>query len=335
MLSTIPYLFLFSRTIATGTLLALSRTRWIIIWLGMELNLISFLPLITLSSSNQETEAAIKYFLAQCWGGSLFLWAASMTHYLGNTHSSILWRIISIALIIKAGIVPCHFWFPSVINSLPWILCLTLSTWQKLTPLILLFIYSSINHTLLLITVIATRNVLVGSLGGLNQTQIRPLLAYSSIRHIGWIIIVRPFSRIIASIYLFIYILLITPIMTIISQLNSRAIKNIPLLKSTNSTSLLILFLLILALAGMPPTAGFLIKLAVLERLVNVNIVLPRFILLISATINLSFYLNLIFYSYISISTKPLHQNLLPHTTPFLTIIRISLIWRAPLISII
>lgn len=86
------------------------------------------------------------------------------------------------------GIFPFHFWFPGVIAGLPWLSCLFLSTWQKVGPLFLIISLLEVNLiTWLLLTfcVVASGSRLLGGLGGINQTQVRALLAYSSIGHLG------------------------------------------------------------------------------------------------------------------------------------------------------
>ena len=131
-----PFIIITSSTLIISSLIALSRTNWILLWIAMEINILSFIPIITISKKNQETEATIKYFIAQALGSSLIL-ITSISQW---TTSSLPYTDIILrgAILLKLGIAPIHFWFPSVITSLSWISCIILATWQKLAPLIIL-----------------------------------------------------------------------------------------------------------------------------------------------------------------------------------------------------
>ena len=110
-MSSLPYICLFSFTLILGSILALRGNHWIFIWIGLELNLISFIPLLTSSHVNQEAEAAMKYFIAQALGrGLLLLGALSL---LSSPHlplNPLFYNILLIiGLLIKLGLPPCHF----------------------------------------------------------------------------------------------------------------------------------------------------------------------------------------------------------------------------------
>lgn len=91
-------------------------------------------------------------------------------------------------LCVKLGLFPFHYWLPRVMAGLPWVSCLLLATWQKFAPLFLMLCLLELSRSYLIACVvcfIGMGSSLVGGLGGMNQTQIRALLAYSSIGHLG------------------------------------------------------------------------------------------------------------------------------------------------------
>lgn len=296
-MSSLPYICLFSCTLILGSILALRGNHWIFIWIGLELNLISFIPLLTSSHVNQEAEAAIKYFISQALGrGLLLLGALSLLSSPQLPLNPIFYNILLIiGLLIKLGLPPCHFWFPAVISSISWPICLILATWQKLIPIILLIYRLSSSITPLLFLVIIFSS-LIGGLGGLNQTQLRPLLAYSSIGHISWIIAASLISYSRSIIYFLIYILITIPLMSLFWNnfifLNS-SINNLTLRSKLFSFTLIIL---ILSLAGVPPFTGFFPKWIIVQSLSPVSIRLI-IVILLGSIINLYYYLNLIFIS--------------------------------------
>lgn len=298
MSSSIPYITLFSSSLILRTLISISSNQWIYIWIGLELNLLSFIPLVTRSSIIRETEAAVKYFLAQAIGSGILLLGA-FNKFIIFSDSSIVNNekisgfLIFTALLIKIGAAPCHFWFPLVIRRISWPLCILLSTWQKIAPITIL-IYRNILAQTTLILLVASFGRLVGGVGGINQTQLRPLLAYSSVGHIGWILATPSFSTLVF--YLNIYIILSIAIISLLWLISSKQWAPKISIKYSNPAYTISLIILLFSLGGLPPFLGFLPKWIVLTSLVNSSIsILWPVIIIIGSVIQLYYYINLIF----------------------------------------
>nr|YP_010373157.1 NADH dehydrogenase subunit 2 [Hyperhalosydna striata]QTZ18390.1 NADH dehydrogenase subunit 2 [Hyperhalosydna striata] len=311
-MSSFPFISLFSLTLILGSLMSLSGNHWIFIWMGLELNLLSFVPLLTFSNLNQESEAAMKYFLAQALGSGLILLGALSSSISDQLMvNPLLMKIfITSGLLIKLGMPPCHFWFPSVMSLISWPMCIILATWQKLIP-ILLIIYvlnSSMNP---FFTLMISLGALIGGLGGMNQSQLRPLLAYSSIGHMSWILAASLSSYSSSFLYLIIYIIITIPLMSLLWSNSSFLSNSINNLSHSSKLFTLSLTLMILSLGGIPPLLGFLPKWIVLENLSMISPSLSLTILLGSA-LNLYYYLNLLFISSLK-SSKPI----ISHYNPF------------------
>lgn len=293
MLSHTPFICAIYLLLVTSTTLTIISPNWLIAWIILEINILRFIPLIIRSKKNQETEASIKYFLSQALGSILILFGIRII-YQPLTQIISTFTIIT-AIFIKLGIAPCHFWYPSVIASLSWINCLILSTWQKLAPLRLLIILRIKSQLTTIIIITARINALIGGIIGINQTHLRPLLAYSSIGHIGWIVSILSINKIIfCIIYFIIYTIVVAPIFLIIRTINSKTIKSIYNLFKTNATITILIAIRILSLAGIPPLTGFIPKLIVITKLIEYRQIIIVF-LLIGALINLYYYLNITF----------------------------------------
>lgn len=277
-MSLYPYISLFSSTLIFRSLLALSSSHWLMVWASLEVNIISFIPLVTISTWSSETEAAVKYFLFQALGSSLLL-LRSFTPFLSF--------LLIFAMIVKLGMAPFHFWFPSVINSVTWPLCLTLSTWQKIAPLTILLSTSS--SSLMFIT-LASINALVGGFGGLNQSQIRPLLAYSSIGHIGWIIGVSIFSPWVRALYFLFYLVHSLILFGYFWVFNITSLKNFSSSSNFSPSTILVISFILLSLGGLPPLAGFIPKWIAISLFTTPF--MPLFLIL-GSLINIFFYLNI------------------------------------------
>lgn len=301
---------LFTSTLVLGTITSLTAPNWLIAWLGIEINLLSFIPLISyhpINPSTDKTTAACKYFLAQATGSVLFLLGPATWLTPWDKLGPI---FLLLALITKAGIAPMFQWFPSIIASLSWTSALILLTWQKLTPLLLLFhldLPKSITTPIILISVI---NTLVGAINGLAQTQLRPLLAFSSIAHMGWIFSISPISTPAATGYLIAYIIIVAPILFLLLNGRVTSPKIIPTLKKLAPTQLGLVTLLLLNLAGLPPLGGFCLKGVRLALLAN-SYPIITLILILSSVATLAFYIHL---ALLTIVTS--FQTLIPSPAP-------------------
>jgi len=275
-------------------LIAISRSNWLFLWAGIELNLLSFIPLIIVYSLNQETEASIKYFLAQALGSRVILISRIALWFIDALPTNLLNFILLIALILKLGIAPCHLWYTSVITSMSWVSCLILSTWQKLAPLaIISFIITKTATNLILL--LGAINAIIGGIIGINQSHLRTIIAYSSITHIGWIISLASLHKLIATIiYFIIYSLLISPIFLLFQKFSVRTRISINKLIIKVPIIQFISPVLLLSLGGLPPLTGFLPKWITIILISDSN---PYIILLLicGAIINLYFYLNITF----------------------------------------
>lgn len=290
-----PFTVLCYRVLLGRSLIALSRSSWLIFWLRMEINLLRFIPIILSGKNNQETEASIKYFLAQALGSSAILvFRTSLWNLDLLKISNLLRLILLIAILLKLGSAPCHFWYPSVIASISWISCLVLTTWQKLAPLcaISFFLLPKLSSPILIF--VGSINAIIGGIIGLNQSKIRRIMAYSSIGHIGWILSLSSIFMPVSSIlYFIIYRVLVLPIFFVMSILNIYRSNN---LRKTILISPFLVFVvcaLFLSLGGLPPFTGFIPKMMTIFLLINVNSIFIL-ILILGSLLNLCFYLNII-----------------------------------------
>lgn len=272
-----PFFTLFISTLFLSTVITIIANQWTLIWLFLELNIISFIPIIRATRWNQEQEACLKYLLFQALGSSLLLL---------STISTSLFFLITVALIIKLGIAPFHAWFPSVMKRISWIPSTLLITWQKIAPMSLI-IFSIRGPQFY--TVIGVLGALVGGVGGINQTHLRPLLAYSSIGHIGWIAARITASQFTSAFYLLTYIVITAAIIVSATITNTFLIKSSK--KPFHAFIYFILALLLLSLSGIPPLAGFVPKIIVILRLKSIIVLMA---LIIGSLINLYYYLNFI-----------------------------------------
>nr|YP_010693256.1 NADH dehydrogenase subunit 2 [Bactrocera nigrotibialis]WCB99061.1 NADH dehydrogenase subunit 2 [Bactrocera nigrotibialis] len=278
----------------TGTLITVSSNSWLGAWMGLEINLLSFIPLMN-SNNLTSTEASLKYFLTQAMASAVLLFAIMMM-YLNNypiiqDNSSYSNLMIISSLLLKSGAAPFHFWFPNVMEGLSWMNALTLMTWQKIAPLML--ISYTTQSTFILMAVIAS--TITGSLGGLNQTSLRKLMAFSSINHLGWMLAAMQANESMWCIYFSFYTFLSFSLTFMFNNFKMFHINQ--LFNSFFNSKILkfILFLNLLSLGGLPPFIGFLPKWLVIQLLVLKSQYVLMTIMTVMTLITLFFYLRLCF----------------------------------------
>lgn len=277
----------------------LSSRHWFGVWLGLELNIISFIVLIINAKRLNSRESSIKYFLLQALGRGLFLFGFMLSYIRAGFWGLCLGRelrsiFILVGLGIKLGASPFHFWVPRVINSLSWGNALILSTFQKVAPLLFLLYLSSFKITIPLV-VLGVSRALVGGLGGLNQTQLRSLIGYSSINHIGWIIRVSLVSLYFSVFYLFVYLLNVVLIFWFISKIDINKFFSVSLATKDGQIKKSIFYLCLLSLGGLPPLLGFFPKIMALSLIIDQDLILVCLLVILGSVLSLSYYLNLFF----------------------------------------
>lgn len=130
--------------------------------------------------SGYRSERAVKYFVVQALASQVFV--SRILFISGSFDFS--WGLL-IALGLKLGVAPFHFWYPSVAQGLRWGQNILLMVTQKLAPLHLIFRGA---HRGGLFLFVILSSCLVGGVGGLNQTHFRKIIAFSSINHMSWVL---------------------------------------------------------------------------------------------------------------------------------------------------
>nr|ACJ35396.1 NADH dehydrogenase subunit 2 [Platyrrhinus lineatus nigellus] len=285
-------------TVILGTTIVMTSSHWLMVWIGFEMNMLAIIPVLMKTHHPRSTEAATKYFLTQATASMLLMLAViinllysgqwTVTNMMNPTASTIL----TLALTMKLGLSPFHFWVPEVTQGVPLSSGLILLTWQKLAPLSILYTISpNINSDLLL--TMSILSILIGGWGGLNQTQLRKIMAYSSIAHMGWMTAILIYNPTMTLLNLTIYIMMtLTMFMLLI---NTTTTTTLSLAHTWNKTPLITIIILttLLSLGGLPPLTGFMPKWMIIQELTkNNNIILPTF-MAVTALLNLYFYMRL------------------------------------------
>lgn len=219
--------------VVMGTIGTVSCDRWTMAWIMMEVNLISFIPLI--AKRWRRKKVSIIYFIAQS-AGSLTMLSGGLL----SDHS--MRKIVTVGLLLKAGLAPTHFWAPRFVDKVRNFYALTFLTWQKIAPLSYVLIHTTKNIIILIILL-----NMVASSRAVGTKSIKLLMFFTSLLHTSWILM-GTFNMAIK--YFIFYVVITVPIFIKVDNL------------------------LLLNQAGLPPITGFIIKIEMLQCNVTLGILL-------------------------------------------------------------
>nr|YP_009330633.1 NADH dehydrogenase subunit 2 [Gobiobotia pappenheimi]AOC32665.1 NADH dehydrogenase subunit 2 [Gobiobotia pappenheimi] len=313
-----PYvLMILLSSLGLGTTLTFASSHWLLAWMGLEINTLAIVPLMAQHHHPRAVEATTKYFLTQATAAAMILFASTTNAWISgewdmnNMSSPIATTMIIIALALKIGLAPMHFWLPEVLQGLDLLTGLILSTWQKLAPLALIIQTSQAIDPILL-TSLGLMSTLAGGWGGLNQTQLRKILAYSSIAHMGWMMIVLQYAPQLTVLALGTYIFMTSAAFLTLKMSSATKINTLAMMWSNNPTLTATTALVLLSLGGLPPLTGFMPKWLILQELTKQNLPITATIMALAALLSLYFYLRLCYAMTLTIS-----PNTANSTTPW------------------
>nr|ALO70396.1 NADH deshydrogenase subunit 2 [Bolitobius castaneus] len=286
---------LFFLTMLMGSLITISSNSWMGMWMGLEINLLSIIPLMNSNKNILSSESSMKYFITQAMASIIFLFSVTLLHYnfswILNLNTSLV-LILNSSLLTKMGTAPFHFWFPEVMEGLNWMNCLILLTWQKIAPMILIMYNLNFSSFFFLIIIIS---MLISGILGLNQISIRKILTYSSINHIAWMLSSMMFLESIWFYYFLIYTLISINIILIFKVYSIFFMKQLFLKLNHNFGMKLFFILNFLSLGGLPPFIGFLPKWLTIQGLIQNNFLLLSLLMIVLTLLTLYFYMRLTF----------------------------------------
>nr|YP_009861954.1 NADH dehydrogenase subunit 2 [Hierodula membranacea]ALG66338.1 NADH dehydrogenase subunit 2 [Hierodula membranacea] len=287
---------LFLMTLISGLLITLCANSWMGAWMGLEINLLSFIPLLSSNKNMFSTEASLKYFLIQVIASSTLLFLILLKtniHEMFYMKKFMSWNnLIMIPLLMKIAATPFHWWLPSVVEGLSWMNCFIILSIQKIAPLMLIS-YLLINNHFIQIVIITS--ALVGAIGGLNQISLRKILSFSSINHIAWMLVAMILGSNLWLLYFIVYTINIISIMSLTAMTNLSYISQS--FNSMNNQKIIkfTLFIAMLSLGGLPPFLGFFPKWIMIQFMAQNLMIFTSIILILSSLLTLYYYMRIMY----------------------------------------
>nr|YP_010266723.1 NADH dehydrogenase subunit 2 [Kaburagia rhusicola ovogallis]ARW70313.1 NADH dehydrogenase subunit 2 [Kaburagia rhusicola ovogallis]UIE11115.1 NADH dehydrogenase subunit 2 [Kaburagia rhusicola ovogallis]UIE11128.1 NADH dehydrogenase subunit 2 [Kaburagia rhusicola ovogallis]UIE11141.1 NADH dehydrogenase subunit 2 [Kaburagia rhusicola ovogallis]UIE11154.1 NADH dehydrogenase subunit 2 [Kaburagia rhusicola ovogallis] len=270
-----------------SSMMAISSSNWLSMWMGLELNLFTFIPILNFKMSIYSIESTMKYFLIQAFASIILL--------MFMINKSLFFMIqvnmmMIIPLLMKLSLMPFHLWMPSMIEGLNWMSCFLLMTWQKITPMIMIS-YLNLNKSMIFIITLLSLN----NLFGMNQNSIRKILAMSSINNSSWMLIAITMNENLWMNYFLIYSMLNMLMIYILWMYKINYINQLKFF-NFNFFFKLNMLMLIFSIMGLPPMLGFLMKWMLIKTLIYNKMIMILIMLITTAILNLYFYLKLTYF---------------------------------------
>nr|WRO44689.1 NADH dehydrogenase subunit 2 [Asiopodabrus sp. 'satoi'] len=289
--------FLFFNLLILSTLISISSTSWMGMWIGLEMNLLAIIPLMYSSMSITSSEASVKYFIVQTIASSIIIINITMMminfNIFSNMNMSLNLLMMNSAFLIKIGMAPFHFWFPEIIYGLSWFNSMIILTWQKVAPMIL-FMFNMMNNSFTIFIIITS--AIISSVSSLNLINLKKILAFSSINHMSWMMSMMVFSKSIWMLYFFIYSFSTIILVVFLNKFKILFMNQISFLN--NKKEMIMFFILsFVSFMGLPPTIGFLSKWLTIQVLIWEKWLFLTVILIILTTFMIFIYFQLMIFS--------------------------------------
>jgi NADH-quinone oxidoreductase subunit N len=310
-----------------GGMLLASAGNLVMVYLGLELLSLCSYGLVALNrDSPLSSEAAIKYFVLGALSSGMLLYGMSMVYgatgtlALAELHGAVIHAGMSslmvfgmifmiVGISFKLGIAPFHMWIPDVYQGAPTAVTIFISSTSKLAAFGMAYrlLESGLGGLApqwqLMLAVLATASLAIGNLVAIVQTNLKRMLAYSTISHMGFLLLglssASPEGYAAAMFYAICYGLMSTAAFGVILALARSGFEceEIDDFKGLNQRSPWMAFLMMLAmfsLAGVPPMFGFFAKVLVLEAAIHAGMLWLAIVGIVAAIVGLYYYLRVI-----------------------------------------
>nr|ANJ70667.1 NADH dehydrogenase subunit 2 [Stenus boops] len=289
------YKMVFLFMLFASTFMVISANSWFSAWMGLEINMLSIIPLMNNMMNSYSTESSLKYFIVQALASSIFLMSMimlSFENFIQLLNNFMVYSLNS-SLLLKMGMPPFHFWFPEMLEGLNWMNCSIILIWQKISPMIILMYNSCYNLFFLLII---SLGMTISGIMGINQVSLRKIMAYSSINHMSWMLASLMFSSLIWMNYFLIYVILSFLVLIYLYKSNTFYFQQFFFIKNPFKIVFVLNFL---AMGGIPPFIGFFSKWMVIQTLLQNQLFLLSFFMIFLTLISLYFYMRFITSSFL------------------------------------
>nr|YP_009519806.1 NADH dehydrogenase subunit 2 [Trichogramma ostriniae]AOM68239.1 NADH dehydrogenase subunit 2 [Trichogramma ostriniae] len=289
------YILFFPMMLISNFMIFLSNT-WITNWMIMEINLISFIMMM-IFDKNLKNELLMNYFLLQTFNSYIFLFSSLLMNYMSMMFFFIF--LMNLAMLTKLGIPPFYMWYLKIMMNLNWLNLLFMSTIQKIIPMFIFMMLMSFNNKNLFFfnVLMILFFMFIISIMGLNQVNMKLILAYSSMIQISWMMMLSYLNELIFLNYFIIYFIISMNLIFMFNKMNFLNLNQLSILKFNNKFIYILLMLLMFSLSSIPPMFGFLMKWISIELMSKKLLFFMILMMIFNSLVSMFFYIRIMFYS--------------------------------------
>ncbi len=311
-----------------GMMVMISANHFLVLYVGLELLSLSLYAMVALQrESAQATEAAMKYFVLGALASGLLLYGMSMLYGLTGTlelpqmaailqagvkdHVMLAFGIVFLVagLGFKLGVAPFHMWVPDIYQGAPSAVTLFIGSAPKLAAfaftmrLLVDGLHPAVGEWQGMLAIMAVLSLAIGNLAAIMQTNIKRMLAYSTISHMGFLllgILSGTFAGYSAAMFYSIsYVLMSLGSFGLVVYLSRNGVEaeNLDDFKGLNSRHpwlAALMVILMFSMAGIPPFVGFYAKLSILQSLVGAGFTWLAVVAVMFSLIGAFYYLRVV-----------------------------------------
>jgi NADH-quinone oxidoreductase subunit N len=313
-----------------GMMVMISANHLLALYLGLELMMLSLYSMVALQrDSATATEAAMKYFVLGALASGMLLYGMSMIYGATQTleitaladiiaDGSAITPVLVFGLVFvvaglgfELGVVPFHMWVPDVYHGAPSSVTLFVSSAPKIAgfAIIVRLLGQALGDDALvlewqqMLIVMAVLSLIIGNITAIVQTNLKRMLAYSTISHMGFVLLGVLVGTDVglgsAMFYVVVYVLMNVGAFGMILLLSRQGFEadNLDDFKGLNQRSpwyAFVMLLLMFSMVGIPPTVGFYAKLAVLQALLSAGFIAVAVIAIVFSAIGAFYYLRVV-----------------------------------------
>ena len=278
-------------------------SNWFLIWAVIELITILLIRLVSQDLSPRRVEGLSKYYIIKAVASVLIIGGA-VIRYLFWGESKVIGDYVGLPLIlvllglfIKLAVFPNPYWFVDVVRGFKMLRSFYIIIVSKIVPVYLYIVLVKNSHSYIL-TLVGVVSILVGRISGVRQKSIRKIVAYSSIRHFGWLVIGLPWLTLEGCLFVFVcYFVMLLPILWVGGYYKIDDLKRINRVYHQPGVVILVI-LRLLSLGGLPPLIGFIYKWFIFLGLLSGGQYLVCGYLIVMRLISLFYYLRVSYYLY-------------------------------------
>jgi NADH-quinone oxidoreductase subunit N len=311
-----------------GMMVMISASHFLTLYLGLELLSLSLYAMVALQrESAQATEAAMKYFVLGALASGLLLYGMSMLYGLAGSlelykvadavqqgQRSDMVLVFGLVFVVagmgfKLGVAPFHMWVPDIYHGAPTAVTLFIGSAPKLAAfafamrLLVDGLQPAVGDWQQMLAVMAVLSMAIGNLAAIMQTNIKRMLAYSTISHMGFLLLgilsgsLAGYSG--AMFYVVTYVLMSLGAFGIVVYLSRAGFEaeNLDDYKGLNARNpwlAAIMAMVLLSMAGLPPFVGFYAKLTILQALVGADLLWLAVVAVMFSLIGAYYYLRVV-----------------------------------------